>query len=222
MWGSAEGVRLAERRFGPPEVTHAEPDLTDRVEPIGHWRNGVVRRQLVRGSPQLSFGALPCAAQCHDLSAVDPADAGKPRDRLTLAPSFGRLGPLACPPIVGQVATRGDHLTVRNPGGERRQLAVHGCDRRFLHDGEPIQRRSRGDLEGAEGRPGKGLKVGIGDTGADRDRLLPAQVRCRSPLRPWRRRCEPARGSLGRSSRPRLPEAARPVVPIPRRSTACP
>ncbi len=164
---STARVRLTEGRLGALEVAPEPADVADRVEAVGLWRRGVERSELGRGPLQLLLGPLPATADRRHFGAVDPADAGKAGEGLSLAVLLGRLDPLARPAIVGQVAARTDQPAGRHPRRERRQLAIDGRDRRFLHQGEPIQRGARCDLQGAEIGLRMGRQVRIGGAGAD-------------------------------------------------------
>jgi hypothetical protein len=107
------------------------------------------------------------ALQGDDLRAVDAADAREAVDRLLLAPPVGGLRPFTCPPVVGRVATGGDHAAVRHARHERVQFAVHRGDGGLLQEGESLVGASSADQEPSLLKQSPSADVGVGESRTD-------------------------------------------------------
>ena len=155
-------MRLSQRLLRALEVTQPQPDLAERVEPVGEGWGRVVRRELLRRLLELLFG--------DDLRTVDATDPGEPVDRLSLAPAVRGLGPFARTSVVGRVPAGRDHGAVRDACDERGELPVDGCDRGLLHRGEPLVGPARLDQNPAALHERPRLEIRVVEARADLDR----------------------------------------------------
>src|ERR1700730_3786353 len=115
---------LPEGLVSPFQIAHPQPNLTDLVVSLagkGRYRP----LQLAARAPRFNLRVGPCAAQSHELRAVDAADTWESGDRFSLAPASGSLRPLASDCEFAGLAIGGDRVAVQDACRPRAELTAH-------------------------------------------------------------------------------------------------
>ena len=132
---AAELARLRVCLLRRGEVASSAPDLTDLVV-AGGGDERVVVAQLVARLERLLLGPWPLAAEAHDLSPVNAADAREAGDVEPVAPAVCRFRPLGGAPAVAERLAGADRHAVDDPGREGSELAAHGRGGCLVEEGE--------------------------------------------------------------------------------------
>ena len=128
---------LAKRILGLGQVAQAQANFSQLIQ-RGRAVAEVELTQLLAGLPRLLLCFRPGTAGAHDPRTIHPTHTRESRDRLTLAPALGRLGPLSGPGIVGKLRARGNGVAVDDGRGIGAEFTGHSRHGRLIHQGHAL------------------------------------------------------------------------------------